>query len=160
MRWIDKIRTAAAEGRLSEEAMYAAIAQEMADGDIREGLMAKALANTSGDPVRANSLYIKYRLQSLKDELNIADGIAREVEEQLRRDEDSLDENSRNTNQATAGDAPSSFNNENKSIITDQANDPFGPPKKPSGCLTAAIGTVLIAIPVGLTFLILLSRSS
>ena len=38
-------------------------------GIIRKGLFAKALANSKGDEKEANSLYLKYRLQSVKDSL-------------------------------------------------------------------------------------------
>ena len=62
-----KIELTLAESRQDEELMYEYIADEMDLGIIRKGLYAKALANSKGDEKEANSLYLKYRLQSVKD---------------------------------------------------------------------------------------------
>jgi hypothetical protein len=39
-------------------------------GIIRDGLFAKALANSSGDENKARSLYMKYRVRSVQDSLD------------------------------------------------------------------------------------------
>ena len=39
-------------------------------GIIRDGLFAKALANSSGDEDKARSLYMKYRVRSVQDSLD------------------------------------------------------------------------------------------
>ena len=62
-----KVETTLAESRLEEELIYKHILEEMDSGVIREGLYAKALANSNGDEAKAKSLYMKYRLQSVKD---------------------------------------------------------------------------------------------
>ena len=58
------------KSRLEEELMYRHAFRELNAGIIREGLYAKALVNSSGDEEQTNSLYIEYRVQSIKDELN------------------------------------------------------------------------------------------
>ena len=51
-----------------EEALYKRVLDEVEAGVIRKGIFAKALADCLGDEKKANSLYIKYRVQSLVDE--------------------------------------------------------------------------------------------
>jgi len=65
-----KVETTLADSRLEEELMYKHAIREMDAGLIREGLYAKALSNSPGDEEKVKSLYIKYRVQSIKDELN------------------------------------------------------------------------------------------
>ena len=64
-----KVETTLAGSRLEEELMYKHAIREMDAGLIREGLYAKALSNSPGDEEKVKSLYIKYRVQSIKDEL-------------------------------------------------------------------------------------------
>lgn len=52
----------------TEEAFYQKVLEEVESGQMRKGIYAKALADSSGDLGKANSLYIKYRVQSLMDE--------------------------------------------------------------------------------------------
>lgn len=65
-----KVETTLADSRLEEELMYKHAIREMDVGLIRDGLYAKALSNSPGDEDKAKSLYIKYRVQSIKDELD------------------------------------------------------------------------------------------
>lgn len=58
--------------RLHEEHLYAEVAEEISSGNVRAGLMAKALAEADGDLNKQRALYIKYRMQSLKDESELA----------------------------------------------------------------------------------------
>lgn len=55
--------------RLIEEQLYEQVVVELADGVKRQGLWAKAIADSEGHEDKAKSLYIKYRVQSMKDEL-------------------------------------------------------------------------------------------
>lgn len=55
------------EERLLEEKLYEQVAQDLAQGKRREGIWAKALANSNGSQSQAQSLYIKYHVQALKD---------------------------------------------------------------------------------------------
>lgn len=65
------------EDRLSEERVYAAVAEEVKSEKIRAGLMAKAVAEADGNKDREMALYIKYRVQSIKDERDVAERQAR-----------------------------------------------------------------------------------
>lgn len=60
-----------AEGRIREEIIYAAVMKEIKSGSKREGLWAKALSESEGNKAKAESLYIKYRVQSIEDELQV-----------------------------------------------------------------------------------------
>jgi hypothetical protein len=51
-----------------EEALYKRVLDEMESGKRRTGIMAKALADSLGDKDKAESLYIKYRMQTIADE--------------------------------------------------------------------------------------------
>ena len=51
-----------------EEALYRQVLDEVESGVMRKGIYAKALADGLGDEGKAQSLYIKYRVQSLIDE--------------------------------------------------------------------------------------------
>ena len=51
-----------------EEALYKRVLDEMETGTTRTGIMAKALADSLGDKNKAQSLYIKYRMQTIADE--------------------------------------------------------------------------------------------
>ena len=62
-----KVETTLADSRLEEELIYKHILEEMDSGVIRDGLYAKAMANGNGDEAQTKSLYMKYRLQSVKD---------------------------------------------------------------------------------------------
>jgi len=53
---------------LEEEALYKQVLDEVESGVMRKGIYAKALADGLGDEGKAQSLYIKYRVQSLVDE--------------------------------------------------------------------------------------------
>lgn len=55
--------------RLAEESLYAEIAEEISAGNVRAGLMAKALAESEGNQDKKHALYIRYRMQSIKDEV-------------------------------------------------------------------------------------------
>jgi hypothetical protein len=69
-------KTNAALSRLQEERLYAFILDEIETGTIRRGLMAKALANSGGNEQKAQSDYIKLRLQSIIDENTVSEAIA------------------------------------------------------------------------------------
>lgn len=62
-----------ATNRLFEEKLYEQVLIEMDNGNIRAGLWAKSLANGAGNEEKAKGLYIKYRVQSIRDELIVID---------------------------------------------------------------------------------------
>ena len=58
-----------ADDRLAEEMLYAEAMREIEQGIRRDGLWGKAIADSEGDDKKAKGLYLKYRVQALKDEL-------------------------------------------------------------------------------------------
>ena len=60
-----------ADDRLAEEMLYAEAMSEIEQGLRRDGLWGKALADGEGNQEKAKGLYLKYRVQALKDELQI-----------------------------------------------------------------------------------------
>lgn len=56
------------EPELTEESLYQDVMAELDSGDIQAGLMAKAIEDSDGDENKAEELYIKYRVQSIRDE--------------------------------------------------------------------------------------------
>jgi len=71
MKFFDRIKASTAVSRLLEEKMYKTVLDELSDGIRRDGLWAKALAKSNGNDGKAKSLYIEYRVQSIKDETEI-----------------------------------------------------------------------------------------
>ena len=69
------IKTKNALSRLQEEQLYEFISDELEVGNIRKGLMTKALAKSDGDPLKTQAQYIKLRLQSLIDEDTLMEAI-------------------------------------------------------------------------------------
>jgi hypothetical protein len=63
-----KGRLSAAEQRLKEEALYQEALREIESGVRRDGIWAKAVADSKGEEPLARSLYLKYRVQSMLDE--------------------------------------------------------------------------------------------
>ncbi len=88
--WFDTKRKR--ERRSYDEKLYEQVANEIFEGLQRPGIWAKALADSKGDEALTRSLYIKYRVQALKDEhenlweANLRDDRLRE-EEKLRAEE-------------------------------------------------------------------------
>ncbi|PLW80597.1 hypothetical protein C0585_01760 [Candidatus Woesearchaeota archaeon] len=74
--------------RLLEEKLYEQVAQDLAQGKRRDGIWAKALANSNGSEYQAQSLYIKYHVQALKDELQLQNEINEQVS-QVKKQEKS-----------------------------------------------------------------------
>lgn len=85
MGLFDDIKAKGAAYRLTEEALYSEVLREMESGVRRDGLWAKSLAESAMDTNKAHALYIKYRVQSIKDEAEILlknIGASREVDYQ------------------------------------------------------------------------------
>ena len=60
------------ENRAIEEILYSKVAEEIENNDIKKGLWTKALSETVGDKIATQALYIKLRVQNLKDEQEFA----------------------------------------------------------------------------------------
>ena len=67
----DKFRRASAAARMIEEQLYEQVAHELSHGERREGLWTKALASADGIETKAKALYIRFRVQAIKDEMQI-----------------------------------------------------------------------------------------
>jgi hypothetical protein len=63
-----KVSVKAAQIRAEDERLYEVVAQELDRGERRPGLWVKAMADSEGSEEKASSLYLKYRVQSLKDD--------------------------------------------------------------------------------------------
>jgi len=59
------------KGRKREEIFYEIVLTEIEKGYKKKGLLAKALADCDGDQSKVESIYIKLRVQSLKDDIAI-----------------------------------------------------------------------------------------
>jgi len=81
-----KIQRNAAASRLLEEKLFEQVALELSEGKRRNGLWAKALANCDGNEKKAKSLYIRYRVQSIKDEAEILEVVAEEKKMKIKTD--------------------------------------------------------------------------
>ena len=62
-----------AASKLAEEQLYAQAAEEVASGQIRQGLWAKALAEADGDETAANGRYLKLRVEIMRAEADLVD---------------------------------------------------------------------------------------
>ena len=82
-----------------EEALYKRVLDEMESGKRRTGIMAKALADSLGDTAKAESLYIKYRMQTIADEdkkeAQLLIEQAKLAEEQAKKEAAEREENER-----------------------------------------------------------------
>lgn len=68
------------EQRALEEKLYLKVAEEIEANNINKGLWTKALAESGNDTKKAEGLYIQFRVQKLKDE--IEDQVENEEKEQ------------------------------------------------------------------------------
>lgn len=76
----DKLWRSSAAARLLEERFYEQVVKELSQGQRRDGLWAKALSNSEGIEEKEKALYIRYRVQSIKDEVEISQALAEEAE--------------------------------------------------------------------------------
>lgn len=76
----EKIKISSAGRRLYEEKLYEQVVSELINGEKRSGLWAKALANSNGIEEKAKALYIQYRVQSIKDEIEISTIVKHQAE--------------------------------------------------------------------------------
>ena len=65
----DDLKRMFAENRLKDEAIFAFVLAEMEGGVRRDGLWAKALAESKFEEGATKACYMKLRVQSIKDEL-------------------------------------------------------------------------------------------
>ena len=70
-----KLNLERARKRLTEEQIFEKVFDEYEAGDIRKGLMARAISVSAGDEGMIKGEYIKLRAQSIIDELDIAEDV-------------------------------------------------------------------------------------
>ena len=71
MNFFNRLKRQSAEARLIEEKLYEMVGEEMKNGHRREGLWIKAIADSEGSEIKAKTLHISYRVQSIRDEFRI-----------------------------------------------------------------------------------------
>ena len=79
----EKLKAKLARSRLLEEQLYQEVVQELNENKRRDGLWAKALADSNGSEEIAKSKYIKLRVQSMKDEAEVIQDDMRKEEERV-----------------------------------------------------------------------------
>ena len=80
----DKLKLTGALERLEDQQFYELVASELARGERSDGLWLKALSASNGDDHKAKAKYIKFRVQSLKDEIELSAFQKQQKEEQER----------------------------------------------------------------------------
>lgn len=65
--------------RISENIIYEQVADELNKGIKKEGLWLKAIENSNGLEHKVKPLYIKYRVSSIKDEIQYQDDVAENI---------------------------------------------------------------------------------
>ena len=73
MGFFSSAKAKLAASKLAEEQLYAQAAEEVASGQIRQGLWAKAIAETGGDEAAAKAQYLKLRVEIMKAEAEVTD---------------------------------------------------------------------------------------
>jgi hypothetical protein len=72
------------EDRLTEVQLYELVAEELENNQQSKGLWAKAISDSEGNHEKAKALYIKLRVQMIKDEWAHADKVASEEDKRVR----------------------------------------------------------------------------
>ena len=73
MNFFSSAKAKLAASKLAEEQLYAHAAEEVASGQIRQGLWAKAIAETGGDEAAAKAQYLKLRVEIMRAEAEITE---------------------------------------------------------------------------------------
>jgi hypothetical protein len=78
-----RFKRSAAANRLLEESLYNQALTELESGEMRGGLWAKALVNASGDEQKARGLYLRYRVQAMIDEAEVAERFPERIHDRI-----------------------------------------------------------------------------
>ena len=79
MSFFSSAKAKLAASKLAEEQLYAQAAEEVASGQIRQGLWAKAIAETGGDEAAAKAHYLKLRVEIMKAEADVTDYVRKQA---------------------------------------------------------------------------------
>jgi len=71
---------------LNEERLYEIALDELEAGEVRKGLYARALVEANGDKDKVSAIYLKIRVESLKEDIKI-DQANRKRDENVRKPE-------------------------------------------------------------------------
>ena len=82
MSFFSSAKAKLAASKLAEEQLYAQAAEEVAAGQIRQGLWAKAIAETGGDEAAAKAHYLKLRVEIMKAEAEVTDFVRKQTAKQ------------------------------------------------------------------------------
>lgn len=80
-------RAKLAASKIAEEQLYAQAAEEVAAGVIRQGLWAKAIAESDGNEAAAKARYIKLRVELMIAEADLAEHAVGVAEHEAKRAE-------------------------------------------------------------------------
>ena len=98
MSFWNKLKQIAILNRADEEKIYSQVLKEIESGFIKDGLWAKAIQKSKGDDRKTKPLYIKYRVQSIKDEVEIVSQTINNEEEETEISSEKNKENELVTN--------------------------------------------------------------
>ena len=73
MSFFSSAKAKLAASELAEEQLYVEAAEEVASGQIRQGLWVKAIAETGGDEAAAKAYYLKLRVEIMRAEAVVTD---------------------------------------------------------------------------------------
>lgn len=85
MGFFSSTKAKLAASKLAEEQLYAQAAEEVASGQIRQGLWAKAIAEADGDETAAKGRYLKLRVEIMRAEAEVVDFATREAARESER---------------------------------------------------------------------------
>lgn len=80
--WFFKRKARQADSR--DNKFYEQVAHELQDGPPLSGLWTQAYAETSGDEAKARALYIRYRVQQLRNEAVADEAVAAHIQRRRR----------------------------------------------------------------------------
>ena len=88
MSFFSSAKAKLAASKLAEEQLYAQAAEEVASGQIRQGLWVKAIAETGGDEAAAKARYLMLRVEIMQAEAaltaRVCNGYGKVQQKQLR----------------------------------------------------------------------------
>ena len=79
MSFFSSAKAKLAASKLAEEQLYAQAAEEVASGQIRQGLWAKALAESDGDETAAKGRYLKLRVEIMRAQAEVTDYVRKQA---------------------------------------------------------------------------------
>lgn len=82
---IDSFKDSAARSRIEDERYYATALREIENGRRRDGLWAKAVAQSMGNENKAQSIYISLVVQAMRDDDQLKNSKERAIQEDAHK---------------------------------------------------------------------------